>query len=45
MPLPDSKCGRATICIKHNGYEFRNNANAALLAIGIARHIVLMLKQ
>lgn len=33
------------IVIKHNGYPFRNNENAVLLATGITHHIVLLLKQ
>lgn len=30
------------IVIKHNGYPFRNNENAVLLATGITHHIVLL---
>jgi hypothetical protein len=33
------------IVVKHNGYPFRNNENAVLLATGITHHIVLLLKQ
>lgn len=33
------------IVMKHNGYPFKSNENAVLLATGITHHIIVLLKQ